>query len=160
MSRTVQAELTTMVMVRRRDTGEVLVQQRAKSWKGIAFPGGHAEPGESLLACAVREIYEETGLRVSDLQSCGLVDWCCRATGDRYLVFLYRTQTFAGDLLDETEEGRVFWTDPASLHTLPLAENFERYWPLFFSPGELFAQWGDGEPDDFQVYPDKEAAVC
>lgn len=75
MSRTVQAELTTMVMVRRRDTGEVLVQQRAKSWKGIAFPGGHAEPGESLLACAVREIYEETGLRVSDLQSCGLVDW-------------------------------------------------------------------------------------
>ena len=109
MSRTVQAELTTMVMVRRRDTGEVLVQQRAKSWKGIAFPGGHAEPGESLLACAVREIYEETGLRVSDLQSCGLVDWCCRATGDRYLVFLYRTQTFAGDLLDETEEGRVFW---------------------------------------------------
>ena len=141
-------------------TGEVLVQQRAKSWKGIAFPGGHAEPGESLLACAVREIYEETGLRVSDLQSCGLVDWCCRATGDRYLVFLYRTQTFAGDLLDETEEGRVFWTDPASLHTLPLAENFERYWPLFFSPGELFAQWGEGEPDDFQVYPDKEAAVC
>ena len=160
MSRTVQAELTTMVMVRRRDTGEVLVQQRAKSWKGIAFPGGHAEPGESLLACAAREIYEETGLRVSALQSCGLVDWCCRATGDRYLVFLYRTQTFAGDLLDETEEGRVFWTDPASLHTLPLAENFERYWPLFFSPGELFAQWGEGEPDDFQVYPDKEAAVC
>ena len=149
MSRTVQAELTTMVMVRRRDTGEVLVQQRAKSWKGIAFPGGHAEPGESLLACAVREIYEETGLRVSALQSCGLVDWCCRATGDRYLVFL----------LDETEDGRVFWTDPASLHTLPLAENFERYWPLFFSPGELFAQWGEGEPDDFQVYPDKEAAV-
>ena len=73
---------------------------------------------------------------------------------------VYRTQTFAGDLLDETEEGRVFWTDPASLHTLPLAENFERYWPLFFSPGELFAQWGEGEPDDFQVYPDKEAAVC
>ena len=62
MSRTVQAELTTMVMVRRRDTGEVLVQQRAKSWKGIAFPGGHAEPGESLLACAVREIYEETAV--------------------------------------------------------------------------------------------------
>lgn len=54
----------------------------------------------------------------------------------------------------------MFWTDPASLHTLPLAENFERYWPLFFSPGELFAQWGEGEPDDFQVYPDKEAAVC
>ena len=26
--------------------------------------------------------------------------------------------------------------------------------------GELFAQWGEGEPDDFQVYPDKEAAVC
>lgn len=35
-------------------------------------PGGGLEPGESLLACAVREVHEETGLRL-DAESLGPV---------------------------------------------------------------------------------------
>lgn len=50
-----------MVMVQHPETGMVLVQNRIKSWQGIAFPGGHAEPGESIYDSAVREIREETG---------------------------------------------------------------------------------------------------
>ena len=55
-------ELTNMVMVTDETTGRVLVQERVKSWKGLSFPGGHVEPGESFVDSAVREIKEETGL--------------------------------------------------------------------------------------------------
>lgn len=56
-----KTEITNMVMVQHPETGMVLVQNRIKSWQGIAFPGGHAEPGESIYDSAVREIREETG---------------------------------------------------------------------------------------------------
>lgn len=47
------------------DQGRVLVQERCKPpWSGIAFPGGHVEPGESFRESVVREVYEETGLRI------------------------------------------------------------------------------------------------
>ena len=35
-------EITNMVMVQNPQTGQVVVQQRVKSWAGISFPGGHA----------------------------------------------------------------------------------------------------------------------
>ena len=45
-------------------TKEVLVQERIKSWEGIAFPGGKVELGESIVPSVKREIYEETGLKI------------------------------------------------------------------------------------------------
>ncbi|WP_162909593.1 NUDIX domain-containing protein [Aggregatilinea lenta] len=45
------------------DAGRLLVQRRYDfDWLGV--PGGALEPGEGLRACAERETFEETGLRV------------------------------------------------------------------------------------------------
>jgi len=47
--------------------GEVLMMRRAGTgfFDGLySLPGGHVEPGESLRAAAVRELSEETGVRV------------------------------------------------------------------------------------------------
>ncbi len=45
------------------DVGRLLVQRRYDfDWLGV--PGGALEPGEGLRACAERETFEETGLRV------------------------------------------------------------------------------------------------
>lgn len=126
-------ELTNMVMIEDKATCKVLVQERIKSWCGLTFPGGHVEEGESFVDSAVREVKEETGLDVKNLHSCGVIHWAHNKTFERYIVFLYRTSDFSGDLLDATDEGRVFWIDPDELKNQKLSENFDRYLPMFFN---------------------------
>lgn len=152
-----QCELTNMVMVFDEAAQRVLVQERVRSWQGIAFPGGHVEPFESFVNSAVREIYEETGLHVQNLKPCGQIHWCHKKSGKRYVVFLYKTTDFSGELLQETEEGRVFWVSLAQLLTtppaLPFARNFEKYIPLFFDENysEAFGLWTE-EDDSSLIY--------
>ncbi|HML47253.1 MAG TPA: 8-oxo-dGTP diphosphatase [Clostridia bacterium] len=118
------AELTTLCMVRDPETGRVLVQNRRKSWKGIAFPGGHVEPGESLVACAKREVWEETGLTVRNLTLCGVKDWYEAEANKRYLVFLFATECFEGELRTDCEEGEALWVSQEELWSMPLAHGF------------------------------------
>lgn len=56
MDRTSKVEITNMIMVKNRQTGEILVEERVKYWCGIAFPGGHVDEGESYYDAAVREV--------------------------------------------------------------------------------------------------------
>ena len=118
MKRTEEAQLTVMVMIRKKDTQLVAVEERRKGhWDGLIFPGGHVEEGESFLEAAKREAEEETGLSVSDVTFCGLVHWAHRTKKERYLAFLY-TAEGEGELLPETHEGRNFW--------MPLEEFWRR----------------------------------
>lgn len=110
------------------DAGNVVVQQRQKSWKGIAFPGGHIEEDESFVDSTIREVYEETGLIIRDLKLCGIKHYM---VGEfLYVVFLYKTSTFSG-VLRGSEEGDVFWIARDELETLSLASDFEKVLPLF-----------------------------
>lgn len=93
MKRTEEAELTVMVMVRKKGTDLVAVEERKKGhWDGLIFPGGHVEEGESLLEAAKREAEEETGLMISDVTFRGIVHWAHRAKKGRYLAFLYTAE--------------------------------------------------------------------
>ena len=83
-------EITNMVMVYDRDTRKAVVIERERSWQGIAFPGGHLEDGESIYDSAIREIYEETGLKIHNLVSCGFMHWFNNQTGDRYFTYFYK----------------------------------------------------------------------
>lgn len=143
-----KAEITNMVMVEDKTTNKFLVQQRIKSWKGISFPGGHVEPGESFVDSAIREIKEETGLDIKNLKSCGVIHWSHSKRKNRYIVFLYKTSDFSGTLLEETEEGKVFWASIEEIQNMELSRNFEKYIPMFFNDSsEFYCLWNEEEPD-------------
>lgn len=131
MGNSFKAELTNMVMVYDKNTNRAVVQQRVKYWKGITFPGGHVEKGESFIDSAKREVFEETGLKVDNLKLCGIIDWCHRKSGERYMVILYKTDTYSGELIGETEEGKVFWTDIDEIPNMELSRDFENYLKVF-----------------------------
>ena len=110
--------------------GNVLVQNRIDpSWPGIAFPGGHVEVGESFVDAVTREVFEETGLTVSNLTLCGIKNWAGE-DGTRYFVTCYKTSTFSGEI-KSSDEGEVFWTALSAIRTLNLCENMENMLSLF-----------------------------
>lgn len=107
MERQDKVILTNMCMIYDND-GNVLVEEKVgKNYKGLIFPGGHVEERESITDSMIREIKEETGLTISNLEFCGIKDWV-EHDYSRYMVFLYRTNVFSGNLISSTE-GDVFW---------------------------------------------------
>lgn len=152
-------ELTAMVMIQNPQSGEILVQNRKRKWPGWSFPGGKVEPGESFYNCAVREIKEETGLDIRNLQYCGVVHWVERETDNRYLCFLYKTSDYSGELIADTAEGEQFWRSLDELRAMP-KEKFSSSADYTFSPlfhefgkySEAFIPWSNSESDWERYY--------
>ncbi|MFC4652792.1 8-oxo-dGTP diphosphatase [Lactococcus nasutitermitis] len=119
-----RVELTNMCAIIDEENQKVVVQKRVKSWCGITFPGGHVERAEAIVPSTIREIKEETGLDIRDLKACGIKDWYNPETSSRYIVFLFATTNFSGNLLEETAEGEVYWEDIEKLPDLELSSGF------------------------------------
>ena len=146
----IKVDLTTMVMIQTPDTKQVLVQNRKLKWPGYSFPGGKVEAGESFYDCAVREIQEETGLHIKNLESCGTVHWCNLETDDRYIVFLYKTKDYSGILIESSPEGSHFWCDVDVLLKMPgdkFSNDVLNYCRIFFEKefNEVFLPWQPNE---------------
>ena len=129
MARKEYCVLTNMCMIC--DGDRVLVQDRKDpDWPGITFPGGHVEPGESFVDSVIREVWEETGLKISDVRLCGVKQWTHKDGEYRYIVFFFRTDRFTGEL-QSSDEGEVFWINKADLYNYPLANDFGEMFRVF-----------------------------
>lgn len=118
MAKTETAVFTNMCMIT--DGDKVLVQDRKKpDWPGICFPGGHVEPKESFVESVIREVYEETGLKIKDPVLCGTKQFQDEADA-RYVVFFFKATRFSGELRS-SREGEVFWIDRKDLPRYPLS---------------------------------------
>jgi len=140
-------ELTNMVMIQDKNTGKVLIQERIRSWKGLSFPGGHVNYNESFVDSAIREIKEETGLDIKNLKYCGIIHWSNNKTFDRYIVILYKTTDFEGELITEMEEGKNYWISIDELKKCQSPNGFLSYLPLFLDDelNEAFLSWNDDD---------------
>ena len=128
-----ETELCNMCMITDAE-GRVLVQERlpkpSNPWSGLTLPGGHVEPGETVVASVIREVQEETGLTVSNLQNCGYIQWYNPVKQSQYFVFLFKTSTFSGELTGSVE-GKVKWMTLDEMLAGKLAPNMTQYLAVF-----------------------------
>ena len=138
MERTESITLTNMCRIYD-DSGRVLVEEKiGKGVRGLIFPGGHVEYHEPIADSMIREIREETGLEIRDIQLCGIKDWI-EDNGSRYMVFLYKTNRFTGEL-KSSSEGEVFWMPLDQLRQIETLWHLDKMLEIFCTDdfSELF----------------------
>ena len=129
MGRTEQVELTTLCLIHEGD--KYLLQDRIKAdWKGFTLPGGHVEPGESIVDSVIREMKEETGLSIRNPKLCGVKQFPIES--GRYIVFLFHTEEFEGELIS-SEEGKMHWVDKAELSNVNLVSDLQELLDVMLS---------------------------
>lgn len=114
-----------------RNQDELLLLQKPKRGWWVA-PGGKVEPGESLTEAVKREVFEETGLTVSEPKLRGVFTIVLQEQGqlvDHWMLFTYFADTFTGTILPHTDEGVLAWVPLPELATRPMAEGDRQFFP-------------------------------
>lgn len=69
----------------------------------LEFPAGRVDPGEEPLACARRELREETGFEAAEWEPLGAIHLCVGYSSERIDIFLARGLQAVGARPDEDE---------------------------------------------------------
>jgi 8-oxo-dGTP diphosphatase len=102
----------------------------AGKWNGL---GGKLEGGESPEECAIREVLEESGLRMVNPVLRGVITFPQFGTGEDWYTFIFVAYEFRGELID-SNEGVLAWVDNDKLFALNL-------WP----GDRIFMRWLDDQ---------------
>ena len=79
-----------IVITREAEPKVLLIQRGGEPFKGAwAFPGGFMDMDETTEQCAIRELEEETGLRVSDIKQIGAYSKVDRDPRGRTITVAY-----------------------------------------------------------------------
>lgn len=81
----------TVASVVEQDSKFLLVEERPNDSSGIVLnqPAGHLDPGESIIAAAIRETLEETAYTFSPQALIGIYQWHVRSIDTTYLRFAF-----------------------------------------------------------------------
>ena len=102
-------------------------------WIGV---GGKLDPGETAEACALREVWEETGLRMQSPAYRGIVDFTCEPwPAER--MHLYTCTDFSGVMTD-CDEGCLEWVDKAAVQDLPIWQGDKIFFKLLAEDAPFF----------------------
>lgn len=125
-----QVVLSNMVLIQNGDK-YLFINRVKKDWPGLTLPGGHVETGESLEESVIREAKEETGLSIRNPVLCGVMEWPWE-NNSRYLAFIYRAETFEGEL-KESPEGPLVWLSKDDIPGYPQSQDLDRILAIAFS---------------------------
>ncbi len=125
-----RSPMTTLCYIENEDSYLMLHRVSKKNdvnkdkWIGV---GGHFEVGESPEECLLREVYEETGLKLTSYKFRGIVTFISDRWPAEYMC-LYTADSYEGSLFDsdgnmkECNEGVLCWVKKSELNTLNLWE--------------------------------------
>ena len=122
-----------------RHEGKTLMVHRIKKkndmhagkWNGL---GGKLEPGETPEECAVREILEESGLKVINPILKGVLTFPAFSNDEDWYAFVFVAHEFEGQLID-SPEGDLKWVDNSELLDLNLWDGDLIFLPWLERPG-------------------------
>jgi 8-oxo-dGTP diphosphatase len=112
-----QAEVKAAGGVVRRDDGAIAVVHRPR-YDDWSFPKGKLDPGESWEACALREVWEETGLRCELLDELSPTFYNDRKGRSKAVRYWLMEVTDAGELEVNDEVDELRWVTPADAAAL------------------------------------------
>lgn len=93
--------------------------------------GGKFEPGETPEDCVKREVLEESGLSIINMDFCGMIQFPSFYKGNDWMVFIYTAQDFQGKIQD-SPEGSLVWVNKDRITDLPLWEGDSIFLPWIF----------------------------
>jgi len=113
--------------------------------------GGKLESDEDVVTGIKRELHEEAGIVVEDLELRGTVNW--NGFGPKledWLGFVFIITKFSGEVNNQSPEGPLDWVDIDKLDELPMLEGDRHFLPMIF----------DGKPETFHGYMNLEHEKC
>ncbi len=133
---TVLISLRTLCFLNR-DTRVLLLHRRhppnAGLWNGI---GGKLNPGEDPYAACIREVSEESGLRIDNPVLRAVLVISVKATGDLWVIFTFTAPAPREEPV-ASEEGELRWVELAALQTLPVLPDLPLLLPHVLSAKEV-----------------------
>ena len=132
--------LTTLCYIEREDS--YLMMHRVKKekdinkdkWIGV---GGHFEEGESPEECLLREVQEETGLKLTSFRLRGIVTFATDVYPTEYM-FLYTADGYEGEIT-ECNEGNLEWVQKKEVYNLPIWEGDKVFFRLLEEDAPVFS---------------------
>lgn len=122
---------------------KVLLCRSSKWGNKYVFPGGHIELGEKMEDALIREVKEETGLDIFDIQLISLQEAVYSDTFEAkkhfiFIDFICRTESSEVTLNDEAEE--FAWVALKEVGSFDLGGFTRRFFEEFQSDGSDFVK--------------------
>ena len=108
------------------DEGKCLLIKRSMGSKGNPgkwdFPGGKVDPGETFDEGLLREVYEETKLRISLEKPLTMVE--SESPNNRVIYLFMEGKMIDGEVALSEEHEDHIWIEPQEMNTMDLAVQF------------------------------------
>ncbi|HKV44024.1 MAG TPA: 8-oxo-dGTP diphosphatase [bacterium] len=120
-----------------RDGDRVLLLRRTKPPNDGLYnaPGGKIEPHEDPYESCLREVHEETGIRLPGASLRGILTVVVQETGGQWVLFVFVADRPTGPADPvATNEGDLRWVSLAELSTLPVVSDIPLMLPHILAP--------------------------